>query len=192
MREMLFNIARANSHASCPPRKACSQIGSPPQRHQHDPQLRQQSRAGSGGRKGAITELTQREGKLRGKTAQRSHTRSSDPPRTHPAVSSRKREPHTRRTRTWRGQPTLEQRAGRALAALSGAAPRRAPHVDLPARDLGRARPQCALGHAPARRGAIGRLWRRHGGSAARRRQQRPTGSRRGSRWAGGRAGLRC
>ena len=192
LRDLLFIIARAYSHASCTPRKACSQLGAPPRRHQHAPQLRQQSRTGGGGRRGVITELTQREGKLRGKTAQRSHTRSSDPPRTHPAVSSRKREPHTRRTRTWRGQPTLEHRAGGAPAALSGAAPRRAPHVDLPARDLGRARPQCALGHAPARRGAIGRLWRRHGGSAARRRQQRPTGSRRGSRWAGGRPGLRC
>ena len=189
---MLFIIARANSHASCTPRGTRSQLGAPPRRHQHAPQLGRQSRTGGGGRNGMIRELTQREGKLRGKTVQRSHTRSSDPPRTHPAASSRKREPHTRRTRTWRGQPTLEQRAGRALAALSGAAPRRAPHVDLPARDLGRARPQCALGHAPARRGAIGRLWRRHGGSAARRRQQRPTGSRRGSRWAGGGPSLRC
>ena len=183
MRERLFTIARANSHASCTPRGACSQIGGPSQRHQHDPQLGQQSRTGGEGRRGAITELTQREGKLRDKTAQRSHTRGSDPPHTHPAVSCPKREPHTRRTHTWRGQPTLEQQAEPALAALSGAAPRRAPHVDLPARDLGRARPQCALGHAPARRGAIGRLWRRHGGSAARRRQQRPTGSRRGSRY---------
>ena len=189
---MLFIIARANSHASCTPRKTCSHIGAPPRRHQHDPQLRQQSRTGGGGRKGLITELTQREGKLRDKTAQRSHTRSSDPPRTHPAASSRKREPHTRRTRTWRGQPTLEHRAGGALAALSGAAPRRAPHVDLPARDLGRGWPQRVLGCAPARRGAIGRLWRRHGGSAARRWQQRPTGSRRGSRRAGGGPSLRC
>ena len=57
-----------------------------------------------------IRELTQREGKLRGKTAQRSHTRGSDPPRTHPAVSCPKHEPHTRRMRTWRGQPTSSSR----------------------------------------------------------------------------------
>ena len=189
---MLFIIARANSHASCTPRGTCSQLGASPRRHQHAPQLGRQSRTGGGGRNGMIRELTQREGKLRDKTAQRSHTRGSDPPRTPPAVSCPKREPHTRRMRTWRGQPTLEHRAGGALAALSGAAPRRAPHVDLPARDLGRGWPQRVVGCAPARRGAIGRLRRRHGGSAARRRQQRPTGSRRGSRWAGGGPSLRC
>ena len=120
MRERLFTIARANSHASCTPRGACSQIGGPSQRHQHDPQLGQQSRTSGGGRRGAISELTQREGKLRDKTAQRSHTRGSDPPHTHPAVSCPKREPHTRRTHTWRGQPTLEQQAEPALTACRG------------------------------------------------------------------------
>eukprot|EP01045_Picozoa_sp_COSAG04_P008395 COSAG04_NODE_464_length_13939_cov_11.061922_3_plen_205_part_00 len=177
LRDWPFTIARANSHASCTPRETCSQIGSSPWRHQHDPQLGRQSRCRGGGRNGMIRELAQREGKLRDKTAQRSHTRSNDPRRTHPAASSPKREPHTRRTRTWRGQPTLEQQAGGALAALLGAAPWGAPRVDLPARDLGRGWPQRVLGCAPARRGAIGRLRRRHGGSAARRRQQRPTGS---------------
>eukprot|EP01045_Picozoa_sp_COSAG04_P023436 COSAG04_NODE_2783_length_3590_cov_40.765397_6_plen_186_part_00 len=75
-----------------------------------------------GGWKGLITELTQREGKLRGKTAQRSHTRSSDPPRTHPAASSRKREPHTLSATSSPRRPA-QAAAGQRAIGLRAAAP---------------------------------------------------------------------